>query len=174
MKTSYNMFGVILRRMNKSDLELVRQMRNRPDMMKWMTTNHVISEDEMSAWFYNLPPTQHYYMVEWQNRVVGQVNLKEIDTERVEPGYLFWDDAFSKECGVPRAVLALFVLAFEELECNVLNGITAIENNKALRLAKIFGFEEVGKRDIDGKQFVSLSLSKEKFVPIREKYEVLF
>lgn len=171
---TYNIHGLVLRPMVISDLELVRAMRNRPDMRRWMTTDHEISKDEMVAWFNSLPATYQYWMVESGGKIVGQVNLKQIDKETADPGYIFWDEDFVSEGGAARAALTLFIVAFDKLKYARLRGITEISNRKAMRLAKGLGFHELEVVNIAGKEFKVLSQSADEFKATMRQYEGVF
>ena len=171
---TYSLYGVTLRPMESDDLELVRSQRNRPEMRQWMTTDHEISKEEMKSWFALLPASSRYWMVEYNGRTVGQANLKGIDNFTADPGYMFWDDDFIAEGGVPRAALALFRIAFVQLGYLTLVGVTAADNTRAIRLAKGLGFRCVSTKEINGKEFVQTSQTREEFEITQKRYEGLF
>ncbi len=167
-------FGVTLRTMQEEDLELVRMQRNRPDMRALMTTDHEITREEMENWFKSLPQDYYYFMVEWEGRIVGQVNLKGIDNLSADPGFIFWDDEFSLNGGVARAVFLLYICAFDSLHYEYLKGLTLIENRKAMRLAKGFGFKQVGEEIINGKTFARFELNRQAFEDVKAMYLPVF
>ena len=156
-------YGIRLRPMQRTDLEMIRQYRNRPDMRRWMTTDHEIQRDEMESWFGNLPEDSEYWIVEYEGRTVGQANLKAIGPDVADPGYMFWDEEFQAGGGVPRVVLALFSYAFNVRKVRKLLGWTACDNNRALRLAKGMGFVEGAVEEIGGRLFCHMELLPDAF-----------
>lgn len=170
----FDAYGVSLRSLLPSDLEFLRAKRNSQDMRQWMTTDHEISASEMSDWYSNLPDNAYYLMVECQGKCVGHSNAKPLGENKYAPGYMFWDDDFRKQGGSVRAVMAFYNFMFDIVHATELNALTAIDNIRALRLAKGLGFVCTSLTTINGKRFEKLSLFPSDYALARLKYEELF
>lgn len=176
MNTSvrFDAYGVVLRSLLQSDLELLRTKRNSGEMRRWMTTDHEISASEMANWYSHLPDNAYYLMVEWRGKCVGHTNAKPLGKDKYAPGYMFWDDDFKKQGGSVRAVMAFFNYMFDVVHAAELNALTACDNIRALRLAKGLGFVCTGAETINGRVFEQLLLSPSAYLLVRQKYEGLF
>ncbi len=169
---TFTRFGITLRTMQEDDLELVRMQRNRPDMRALMTTDHEITREEMENWFKSLPQDYYYFMVEWEGRIVGQVNLKGIDETTADPGLIFWDDGFANKTCV--AILAFYEYAFKTLGYKRFKGIIVKDNKKSLRLNKGLGFKFIGEGEIKGKQVVYTELTATDFDAVLQNFLNVF
>ena len=172
--SGFDLYGIHLRPMGQSDLELVRMQRNRPDMMRLMTTNHVITAEETRKWFAQLPSGSRYWMVEWEGKIVGQVNYKELRQGEAESGFIFWDEEFKRGGGTFRAILALYHVAFFVYGLKMLHGVVSAENKAALNVTRFFGFRQTGEKEVNGRKFLLFALSANDYFPIEQSFSKLF
>lgn len=127
----------------------VREIRNEPNVRKWMYTDHVISESEHLAWIEGLrsDPRQLVFVVLDQDRTtLGVVSVNAMDRRHRRADWAFYLTEQAR--GGLGSVLEFTILDFvfdtlgmEKLNCEVIEG-----NDPVVSLHKRFGFHEEGFR----------------------------
>jgi UDP-4-amino-4,6-dideoxy-N-acetyl-beta-L-altrosamine N-acetyltransferase len=118
-----------LRPMNETDMDLVLEWRNRPEIRANMYTSHVISAEEHQRWFKtSLPdPAKRLLMcVDGDGAPVGVVIFSEINRQHGTATWAFYSgDTTRRGVGSEMEFLALDYafgdLALEKLNCEVLS-----------------------------------------------------
>jgi len=90
-------YGVVLRRLQLKDIELVREKRNQDSVRNYMFYKEKISESEQLEWFQSINNIDNYYFViEVEGNKVGLINGKNIDYEKrtSEGGIFIWDENY--------------------------------------------------------------------------------
>lgn len=171
MMQAFEKYGILLRRMAEGDLDLVREQRNRPEVMCHMTTQHVITPEEMLNWFRTLPDNYYYWMVEWRGQIVGQVSMKVDDAGVGTSGIILWNNDFQEECGALRASMANFYHFYEVLGGRRMCGLVAMSNKRALRLFKAMeGNLDGERRKLDGKEYLVSDCDTEWYYKVLRKW----
>ncbi|MDA3926940.1 MAG: GNAT family N-acetyltransferase [Kiritimatiellae bacterium] len=137
-------YGVVLRRLQPIDLEVVRHWRNHQKISQYMIYREHITEEMQIAWFDRINNDRNYYfIIEWEQRGVGLINIKDINmTERSgESGIFIWDDTCLNSDVPPRAVLALFDYAYDILKLEFIRAHVIKTNTRAIRFNKYMGFK---------------------------------
>lgn len=145
MTTTISKYGITLRSLSHSKIELVRHWRNHPSINQYMEYRGHITPEMQEAWFQKISAsdTDFYFIIEYQGRDIGLINIKDISYEKKcgEPGIFVWDsDALNT--GV--SFLAVFALddfcmetlGLETVYCHILRS-----NKRAIRFNKYLGYQ---------------------------------
>jgi UDP-4-amino-4,6-dideoxy-N-acetyl-beta-L-altrosamine N-acetyltransferase len=133
-----------------ADRDAVRAWRNQPDVARWMYTDHEITEAEHAAWFarHLASPTDRSWVIRWQGRGVGLVNLSGIDTAngRAEWGIYLADAAARGTGAADGATFLSLDHAFGPLHLQRVTCEAIADNHRAIRLYERMGFRREGHR----------------------------
>jgi len=137
-------YGITLRQLTHDKIELVRTWRNHPSISQYMEYRQEITPEMQEAWFRRVSAsdTDFYFIIEYQGRDIGLINIKDISYEKKcgEPGIFVWDqDALNT--GI--SFLAVFclddfcmeTLGLETVYCHILS-----DNKRAIRFNKYLGY----------------------------------
>lgn len=137
-------YGVVLRKLeNREDLELVRQWRNSTEVSQFMFFNDYITSEMQSNWFTKISNIHnHFFIVEFENKKIGLINLKDInyDTKEAESGFFIGESAYRDSTIGVQAYFALLDFAFEELHLEKIIAHVRTDNKKAIAFNKGTGF----------------------------------
>lgn len=146
-------YGVKLVRLGPDDLELVRGMRNRPDIAAFMEYRETISPKEQKDWFDKINNKYNYYFViVYGGKKIGLINAKNYDATQGfgEGGIFIWDNDYIDSFVPVLATLCLLNFAFyaiklcEKSRARVLrSNIRAIQYNKQIGYKLLPGQENV-------------------------------
>lgn len=95
MITEISNYGITLRRLTEDKIEMVRNWRNDPKIQKFMDFKDYITPDMQLSWFKKIDNENNYYfIILWQNKEVGLINVKDIDfiNKTGETGIFIYDD----------------------------------------------------------------------------------
>jgi RimJ/RimL family protein N-acetyltransferase len=90
-------YGVSLQRLQKTDIELVRQWRNSDLIRETMEYRDEITPEMQLKWFESINNNRNFYMlIEYEGKKIGLVNGKNIDWEaqELESGIFFWETKY--------------------------------------------------------------------------------
>jgi UDP-4-amino-4,6-dideoxy-N-acetyl-beta-L-altrosamine N-acetyltransferase len=135
-----------LRRMERSDLDVVLRWRNSERIRQAMYTDHVITRDEHYAWFEQVTRdnvTMHF-VFEYEKRPLGVVNVVGIDRRHLR---CVWGFYIGEEAAPPGSGLAMGYLALEYLfEKEGLHRVMGEALNEAsIKFHRRLGFVEEGR-----------------------------
>ncbi|QKF52440.1 UDP-4-amino-4,6-dideoxy-N-acetyl-beta-L-altrosamine N-acetyltransferase [Pseudomonas graminis] len=156
----------------------VRQLRNQPDVRKFMYTDHEISEAEHLSWLETLRASsrQQVFVVLIEGAAAGVVSLSAINTTHRTADWAFYLDTTLQGKGLGSQVElwmldhAFGAVALEKLNCEVLE-----INPAVIKMHQKFGFviEGVRRENIirDGKRVgvVLLGITKTEWQTQRPK-----
>ena len=136
-----------LRKLEKSDLEMVLNWRNSERIRANMYTDHIITIEEHLAWYERVKKDQtvDYLICEYKNIPIGLVNFTNIDrtNNKCYWGFYLGDINAPLGSGIAMEFIALEyafkILKIRKLCCEVL-----LFNNKVVKLHKKFSFQEEG------------------------------
>ena len=85
--------AVTLRPLQGDDRDRLLEWRNRPEVARYMYTDHPISEAEHASWFglAIADPTRRYWIIELDGEPVGLANLYDISVAQ-RRAYHLWRD----------------------------------------------------------------------------------
>jgi UDP-4-amino-4,6-dideoxy-N-acetyl-beta-L-altrosamine N-acetyltransferase len=136
-------YGITIRRLAESDIELVRQMRNLPDIRQTMVYREYITPEMQKEWFHSINnPQNAYYIIEYKNKKIGLIHGKNNDfIKRVSEGGIFiWDKDY---IGTLIPSLASVILNDYTFILQNFNGSYAkirTENKTAISYNKMMGY----------------------------------
>lgn len=138
-----------LRDIRRDDRALILGWRNKPDVARYMYTDHLISEAEHDRWFEGIfgDSGRRYWIIRCDERDVGLVNLYDIDLVNRKCSWAF----YLGEEGLRGRGVGAFVeysvlswvfdrLNFRKLWCEVL-----AFNEPVVKMHRRFGFIEEGR-----------------------------
>ncbi len=134
-------FGITLRTVQKSDLEIIRDWRNSDSVRLNMRYQKFISAEDQAEWFSALDPNNNvYFVIEYRGIAVGVCNLKEIDwkSSQGEGGIFIGVQKYLGTSVPVRAILlaSLFfcdLLHIDRINISIVAGnVTAVKFNAML------------------------------------------
>ncbi len=144
MKIEVN--GLVIERLKEKDIELVRKWRNSDKIRKNMLYQEIITPEQQLKWFHSINNFNNlYFIVEYKNRKVGLVNIKDIDWEKRtgEAGVFMMERDLSAAL-IPVAgalsisELVVGVFGFKRLYAKVRK-----DNKTMQKLNALFGYKKV-------------------------------
>ncbi|WP_291321196.1 GNAT family N-acetyltransferase [Desulfonatronospira sp.] len=148
-------YGVTLEPVKHSDIEMVRNWRNDPNVAGFMHFRDHITREMQEKWFQSInSPSNAYFIIFIDNRPVGMTELKKIDhAQKTAEGGIFFHDSTLRHSIYPYAVILLRNrFGFNDLKLNSLYAHILDDNHRAIRFNRSLGYipteqcEEPGKR----------------------------
>lgn len=144
-------------KIQKDDLELLRQWRNSPRINQFMEFREYITPEMQLEWFESVNNENNlYFLVERDYKKIGLINAKEIKWEEssIEGGIFFWEEEVYNT-PIPAFVSILFAeLMIRILRLTIYAHILKT-NDRAIRYNLQLGFELCpGQDDIENQQYV--------------------
>ena len=137
--------------LDRDEKELIRRWRNSEKIRQWSYSDHVISQEEHSAFIEKLSEdTNNYYWLvqdsDANNKNIGVISLNKIDYENKNAFLGIYTNPGIKSPGMGNLLMAcLKELAFNILNINYLK-LEVIEGNvKAIDFYRQSGFKEISK-----------------------------
>ncbi len=137
-------YGVTLNRLTQDKIEMVRQWRNNPKISQFMEYRENITFEMQQKWFEEINNDNNYYfIIEYENKEVGLVNVKNIDYKEKEgeAGIFIYDDSLLNSTISFQAILCLYDFCFETLNLDKMIAHTFRNNKRAIKFNKIFGYQ---------------------------------
>ncbi|MFM6935470.1 MAG: GNAT family N-acetyltransferase [Flavobacteriales bacterium] len=159
--------------LEKKELHLLLELRNDPTNLKWLENQQILTEKDQFNWFENLKINEfQLFMIKYQNAVIGEVHLKDIDPHQksAEAGIMMHSNA--KGTGIAFAASYLLLqYAFEVLQLNKVTAKVHSENETVKKYNQFLGFESVNS--ING-MFEYYEMSRAKFPSLQKRILHLF
>jgi UDP-4-amino-4,6-dideoxy-N-acetyl-beta-L-altrosamine N-acetyltransferase len=134
----------------ESDRDDLRRWRNDPEVARWMFTNHEIGEAEHAAWLtrHLADPHQLSWVILWDSRGVGVVNLTDIDlaNRSCEWGIYIAEPSARGTGAADGATFLSLDHAFGVLALDRVTNASIADNDRAIRLYERMGFRRDGHR----------------------------
>jgi len=138
----------VLRPIAPDDSPTLLRWRNRPDVARFMYTDHVISPDEHSDWFARaLTRTDaQYWIIVAEGQDVGLVSVTEIDREHETCSWAFYvADASARGHGVGAFTeYTTLNVVFDDLGTRKLSCEVLASNPTVVQMHERFGFVREG------------------------------
>lgn len=136
-------YGIVLQRLKLEDIELVRQMRNSPDIMSRMHFKTPITADEQLKWFHSINNIyNNYFLIYADGKKIGLINGKNSDysTGVSEGGIFIWDKDYHQHIAAPASSLIVNDHAFKLIGFKK-SYVKVMKNNSyALQYNKMMGY----------------------------------
>jgi len=142
--------NIELDRINRSNLEDIREIRNSYEIRKWARQKDLIHEEEQELWYKRQmeDPTIQMYTIKdmSEDRLVGVCGLTDIDTHNRRAEFsIYVRPALQKRGFGGLALNELFAHAFYSLNLNSVWGET-FDGNPAIHLFQALGMKHDGTR----------------------------
>ena len=140
--------------------KMVLSWRNHPDIKKWMYTDSDISLENHLNFIDSLKDRKDklYFLVKKDDEYIGVINFTDIKAESLEMG--IYSKPSAKGLG---SILLKTIIeyAFDTLKIKRIFAEVFSENSRAYNLYKKYGFNEIGKNNINNKEVIRLELKNE-------------
>jgi UDP-4-amino-4,6-dideoxy-N-acetyl-beta-L-altrosamine N-acetyltransferase len=167
-------YDIRLSRLQKNDLELLREWRNSPLIRQTMEFREFISSEMQLEWFNSINNENNIYLIiSHENKEVGLLNAKNInwDEKSFESGIFFWDTNYYNTFIPALVSLIATNFCFKILNYNVLYAHTLKTNKHAIKYNLSLGYELTeGQEDKENQMYF---LTLEKFRKIARKFRRL-
>jgi UDP-4-amino-4,6-dideoxy-N-acetyl-beta-L-altrosamine N-acetyltransferase len=141
----YRKYGVTFVELSDSpsDVELLRQWRNHPEIRQWMQFRDEITPAQQQAWFRALDPARESFSIVW-NRTerIGLTQLRHIDSEKRtgEGGIILFKPEHQHSLFAHRAAIAGMDWNFVHRGLAQLTVTVLKHNSRARRLVRSLGY----------------------------------
>jgi RimJ/RimL family protein N-acetyltransferase len=137
-------YGIVLRRLRQTDIELVRQWRNAGKISQFMEYRENITPEMQLEWFRSVDNFENfYYIIEYQGSDIGLINSSKIewDTVSSEGGIFLWDDRYYETFVPVWASLCILETSYFILGASKSYIKTLQDNERAKKLNMHLGYE---------------------------------
>lgn len=137
-------YGVTYKRVQESDIELIRYWRNRDFIRNTMQFQEYITPFMQKEWFKKINnPFNYYFIVEYEEKKIGLINCKDTNEQRVAEGGIFlWDQSYWNTMIPAYASLTMLEVVFEEIKSGDTSVITVLKSNThALQFNQLLGYQ---------------------------------
>ncbi len=149
MTEAIEKFSVILKKLDETMLEQVRQWRNSPEVSRYMFTQDYISPEQQLAWFAKLQqdPSRLCFVVHFKGEAIGVANLTApsgvnlADAPRIYTGFYLGSNRYRGTTLPFLPALALNDYCFSDLNCPELAAEVLNTNRAAIRFNQGLGYE---------------------------------
>jgi len=170
-----NNYGITLRRLGQDDLELVRNWRNDPKIVRYMNFKEYITPEMQKLWFSGVDNINNfYYIIIKDGLKIGLVNLKEIDYENkvMEAGIFIYDDEYLNtltpfQVALTQYDFGFITLGLEVCICHILGS-----NSNAIKFNQFLGYN-LSKGE-EGKEYQLYILKKNNYLGRRIQIQEIF
>jgi UDP-4-amino-4,6-dideoxy-N-acetyl-beta-L-altrosamine N-acetyltransferase len=139
---------ISLREVRDDDKQILRNWRNLPEVSLYMYNDHIITPEEHEEWFRTAlkDPKRKYWIIVYDNRDVGLVNLYDIDAKNRRCYWAFYlADQATRGKGLGGFVeFRILEHVFKEMKLEKLCCEVLAPNSAVVDLHKGFGFVQEG------------------------------
>lgn len=137
-------FGVELRRIVYSDIELIRNWRNSYNVRKWMFYEELITETQQEGWFEQINNSLNYYfIIHVGTEPIGLIYAKHVNLAKMigEGGIFVGNPRFLSTDFPARATFLMLYFCFNQL--GLKHSLIRIKkgNELAINYNKMFGYK---------------------------------
>lgn len=139
-------YNVILRLLDRDNLDLVRTWRNDPRINQYLIGRDFISQDKQEEWFQKLDTTKNqYFIIQYRGMKVGLVQICRIDhaAKSGYPGIFIYQEDHGSPYLPFQAMFTLNDYCFSILGLDRLYVEVFKSNTRAIHFDKAFGYELV-------------------------------
>lgn len=154
-------YGITIRRLKEADIELVRRMRNSPEIQRNMYYREYITPEMQKKWFKSINNKANgYFIIEYKGKKIGLIHGKDNDFEKrtSEGGIFIWDKDYIK---TPIPSLASNILddyTFLIINFNATYAKVLSKNTPVIEYNKLMGYVPCEPRNDDkGVQWMMLT-----------------
>lgn len=151
-------YGVTLNRLTEDKIEMIRNWRNDPKIVRYMEYKEYITPEMQTAWFQKINNDNNYYfLIEFNGKEIGLINVRDIDYELREGEggiYIYDDDCLNSTISF-QATMCLYDFCFETLKLERLIAHILKDNKRAIKYNKLLGYElTVGQDEVNNQLYI--------------------
>jgi UDP-4-amino-4,6-dideoxy-N-acetyl-beta-L-altrosamine N-acetyltransferase len=165
-------YGIVLKKLQIQDIELVRRWRNDPEIVRYMEYRKYISIDDQKKWFLSLSEhTDFYFVAIYKKQKIGLVNLKNVNYKMntAEWGIFIGNKKYINGLTPVAVAFSIIDYGFEVLYLNTITAHILQNNKRAIRLNKTLGFQlQNGQSSVDNQLYV---LAKDEYYTKTKRYK---
>ena len=139
----FRKYGITITRIKEKDIELVRQMRNSPEIQSKMYYREYITPEMQKKWFHSINNKYNgYFIIEYNNSKIGLIHGKDNDFEKriSEGGIFIWDKAYIGTIIPALASIILDDYTFLVKNFNATYAKVLLDNKSTLEYNKLMGY----------------------------------
>jgi hypothetical protein len=165
-------YNIILKRVEKSDIELIRYWRNQPSVRNYMEFKDYITPSMQLKWFESINNKWNYYfLIICDNKTIGLINAKNYNEEKKygEGGIIIWNKDYlfsSTPVFASLALMNFIFLLMKDPEYSIIK--IANSNTLAIQFNKQLGYEPYTELNAQ-EGFTYYYLSKENYLAKTKK-----
>lgn len=162
-------YGVDLRSVLQSDIETLRQWRNRDDIRSMMKSTAYITPEQQQSWFEGLEDATHvrHFLVSYRDEAIGSATLSGLsfvsgftddleNAKEIEPGLYIGHERYRNNILAFAPSLVVCDYCFDELQVSKLIATVNASNKAALSYNKKLGYQEESRFYTDVSQVNSI------------------
>ena len=148
--------------LNADDKILALNMRNHPQIKKWMYNQNNISKTSHFEFIKNLENDieQRYFLVKQQKNIIGSINFSQINLHNSVEFGLYTNPFKSLKSAGKILEAAAIHYAFRELDVNKLKLKVFTDNERAINFYKKCGFKLIDTRKVNNKDILCMEKRK--------------
>lgn len=169
-------YGLIYRRIQEKDIELIRYWRNKDFIRSTMQFQEYITPKMQAEWFNKINNKYNYYfLIEYEGKKIGLINCKDTDKNRVAEGGIFlWDKNYWNTPIPAYASLTMLEAIFEVFQSGNTSVITILKTNQhALQFNQHLGYNIYYEDDKIYKLKLSLEDYFSKTIRLKKAAQIL-
>lgn len=167
-------YGLILKEVEREDLELIRQYRNTDIIKNKMIHRKQITREQQLNWFKEISGINHFYFLIYKNdSAIGLINGKNIDyvNKTSEGGIFVWNEDRNYETSITASIILndwnFFINNFKINYAQVLK-----TNKKAIAYNEFMGYK-ISERTHKNSEVVWMEQTKKDYEKYRKKIALL-
>ncbi len=139
----FRKYGITITRIKEKDIELVRQMRNSPEIQSKMYYKEYITPEMQKKWFQTVNNKENgYFIIEYAGQKIGLIHGKNNDFEKriSEGGIFIWDKGYINTIVPALASIILADYTFLVTHYKATYGKVLLSNKQTLEYNKLMGY----------------------------------
>jgi RimJ/RimL family protein N-acetyltransferase len=128
-----NQYGVTLKRVQATDIELIRKWRNHPSIKRTMSYQKNITQAQQKEWFLSINNALNYYfLIQIEGTSIGVINCRNVNLKDQygEGGIFIWDEKYQGSPYPLFASLSLLDYIFNVLKIGDKSFVRILANNQ--------------------------------------------
>lgn len=141
-------YGLLLKRVQREDLELIRTKRNQRSVREHMFYQKTISKLDQEKWFDSINNIYNYYfLIQLKNESIGLINGKNIDYDKGESegGIFIWENRPEVSIAAAIASMIMAELTFKLFRFNATYAFVKSSNIKQQIYNKKLGYQLINE-----------------------------
>jgi len=145
-------YGITIKRLKEDDIELVRRMRNSPEIQRNMYYREHITSRMQRQWFKSVNNKENgYFIIEYAGKKIGLIHGKDNDFEKrtSEGGIFIWDKQYIGTIVPALASIIMDDYTFLIQNFNATYAKVLKSNTAVIEYNKLMGYELCEPRNSD-------------------------